>query len=76
MCCDRQPGDPWGVGLASSTILLAIFLGDRPEDFVDVLPGFKLKWSQTHANEKMVWTGFYLFGPHFDLYQSLNRLPI
>ena len=22
------------------------------------------------------WVGFYLFGPHFDLYQSLNQLPI
>ena len=41
-----------GLGLASSTILLEIFLGDRPDDFVDVLPGFKLKWPQTHANKK------------------------
>ena len=23
-----------------------------------------------------IGAGFYLFGPHFDLYQSLNRLPI
>ena len=36
-----------GLGLASSTILLKIFLGDRFVDFVDVLPGFKLKWPQT-----------------------------
>ena len=29
-----------------STILLEIVLGDGPDDFVDVLPGFKLKWPQ------------------------------
>ena len=38
------------IDLASSTILLEISLGDRPNDFIDVLPGFKLKWPQTHAN--------------------------
>lgn len=37
------------MGLPTSTILLEIFLGDRPDDFVDVLPGFKLKWTQGHA---------------------------
>ena len=42
-----------GLGLASSTILLEIFLGDRPDDFVDVLPGFKLKWPKKHANENI-----------------------
>ena len=42
-----------GLGLASSTILLEILLGDRPDDFVDVLPGFKLKWPQTHANKNI-----------------------
>ena len=46
-----SPAGITGLGLASSTILLEIFLGDRPDDFVDVLPGFKLKWSQKHANE-------------------------
>ena len=30
----------------------------------------------TVALAMKVKTGFYLFGPHFDLYQSLNRLPI
>ena len=42
-----------GLGLASSTILLEIFLGDRPDDFVDVLPSFKLKWPKKHANETL-----------------------
>ena len=34
-----------------STILLEIVLGDGPDDFVDVLPGFKLKWPQKYANQ-------------------------
>ena len=34
-----------------STILLEIVLGDGPDDFVDVLPGFKLEWPQKHANQ-------------------------
>ena len=32
-------------------IVLEIVLGDRPDDFVDVLPGLKLKWPQKHANQ-------------------------
>ena len=40
-----------GLGLSVSTILLEIVLGDRPDDFVDVLPGFKRKWSQKYANQ-------------------------
>ena len=35
-----------------STILLGIVLGDRPDDFADVLPGFKLKWPQKHAKQR------------------------
>ena len=34
-----------------STILLEIVFGVGPDDFVDVLPGFKLKWPQKYANE-------------------------
>ena len=34
------------LGLSVSTILLEIVLGDGPDDFVDVLPCFKLKWPQ------------------------------
>ena len=40
-----------GLGLSVSTILLEIVLGDRPDDFVDVLPGLKVKWRQKHANQ-------------------------
>ena len=39
------------IGSGLSTILLEIVLGDRPDDFVDVLPGLKLKWPQKHANQ-------------------------
>ena len=53
MASEFSPAGIIGLGLASSTILLEIFLGDRPDDFVDVLPGFKLKWPQKHANEKI-----------------------
>ena len=40
-----------GLGLSVSTIVLEIVLGDRPDDFFDVLPGFKLKWPQKYANQ-------------------------
>ena len=36
-----------------STILFEIVLGDGPDDFVDVLPGFKLKWPQKYANQRV-----------------------
>ena len=52
MVSEYTPAGIIGLSLASSTILLEIFLGDRPDGFVDVLPGFKLKWPQKHANEK------------------------
>ena len=35
-----------GLGLLVSSIFLAIVIGDRPDNFVDVLPGLKLKWPQ------------------------------
>ena len=40
-----------GLGLSVSTILLEIVLGDGRDDFVDYLPGFKLKWPQKYANQ-------------------------
>ena len=40
-----------GLELLVSTIFLEIVLGDRPDDFVDVLPGLKLKWPQKYANQ-------------------------
>ena len=42
-----------GAGLPASTILLELVLGDRPDDFFDVLPGFTLKWTQAHANKEV-----------------------
>ena len=36
----------------TSTILLEVILGDPPDDFVEVLPGFKLKWTSAHAAQK------------------------
>ena len=37
---------------------------------------FHTNISQEKSNSYNSYKGFYLFGPHFDLYQSLNRLPI
>ena len=50
MVSEFPPAGIIGLGLSVSTILLEIVLGDRP-DFVDVLPGLKLKWPQKHANQ-------------------------
>ena len=38
--------------LPTSTILLEVILGDPPDDFVEVLPGFRLKWTRVHANKE------------------------
>ena len=46
MVSEFPPAGIVGLGLSVSTILLEIVLGDGPDDFVDVLPGFKLKWPQ------------------------------
>ena len=43
MVSEFSPAGIISLGLSVSTILLEIVLGDRPDDFVDVLPGFKLK---------------------------------
>ena len=37
-----------------STILLEVILGDPPVDLVEVLPGFKLKWTSGHAQKVQV----------------------
>ena len=39
------------LGVTTSAILLERVLGDRPDDFVEVLPGFELKWKRAHANK-------------------------
>ena len=48
MVSEFPPAEMIGLGLhvSVSTILLEFVLGDRPDDFVDVLPGLKLKWPQ------------------------------
>ena len=51
MVSEFPPAGIIGLGLCVSTILLEIVLGDGPDDFVDVLPGFKLKWPQIYANK-------------------------
>ena len=53
MVSEFAPAGIIGVGLPTSTILLELVLGDRPDDFVDVLPGFTLKWTQAHANKEV-----------------------
>ena len=51
MVSEFPPTGIIGLGLSVSTILLEIVLGDRPDDFVDVLPGLRLKWPQKHAKQ-------------------------
>ena len=51
MVSEFPPAGIVGLGLSMSTILLETVLGDGPDDFVDVLPGFKLKWPQKYANQ-------------------------
>ena len=50
MVSESPPAGIIGLGLSVSTIILEIVLGDRSDDYVDVLPGFKLKWPQKYAN--------------------------
>ena len=51
MVSEFPPAGIIGLRLSLSTILLEIVLGDGPDDFVGVLPGFRLKWPQTYANQ-------------------------
>ena len=51
MVSEFPPAGTIGLGLSVSTILLEIVLGDGPDDFIDVLPGFTLKWPQKYANQ-------------------------
>ena len=37
----------------TSTILLEVINGDPPDDFVEVLPSFKLKWTSAHAQKEL-----------------------
>ena len=51
MVSELPPAGIVGLGLSVSTILLEVVLGDGPDVFFDVLPGFKLKWPQKYANQ-------------------------
>ena len=51
MVSEFPPAGIVGLGLSVSTILFEIVLGDKPDDFVDVLPGLKLERQQKHANQ-------------------------
>ena len=51
MVSEFPPAGTIGLGLSVSTILLEIVLGEGPDDFADILPGFKLKWPEKYANE-------------------------
>ena len=48
MVSEFAPAGIIGVGLPTSTILLELVLGYRPDDFVDV---FALKWTQAQTNQ-------------------------
>ena len=50
MVSESPPAGIIGLGLSVSTILPEIDFGD---DFVGVLPGFKLKWPQKYANQEV-----------------------
>ena len=52
MVSEFSPAGIIGLGLLSKpSILLEIYLGNSPDNFVELLPGFKLRWSQAHANK-------------------------
>ena len=53
MVSEFAPAGIIDVGLPTSTILLELVLGDRPDDFVDVLPVFTLKWTQAQVNKEV-----------------------
>ena len=53
MVSEFSPAGIVGLGVSVSKILLEIVLGDGPDDFGDVLPGFKLKLTQKYANQRV-----------------------
>ena len=54
MVSEFSPAGIIGAGKdPTSTILLEVILGDPPDDFVEVLPGFKLKWTSVHAQREL-----------------------
>ena len=54
MVSEFSPAGIIGAGKQpTSTILLEVILGDPPDDLVEVLPGFKLKWTSAHAQKEL-----------------------
>ena len=54
MVSEFSPAGIIGAGKEpTSTILLEVILGDQPDGFVEVLPGFKLKWTGAHAQKEL-----------------------
>ena len=55
MVSEFSPAGIIGAGIPTSTILLEVILGDPPppKDFVEVLPGLKLKWTSVHARKEL-----------------------
>ena len=53
MISEFSPAGIIGAGKEpTSTILLEVILGDPPDDLVEILPGFKLKWTSAHAQKE------------------------
>ena len=53
MVSEFSPAGIIGAGKEpTSAILLEVILGDPPDDFVEVLPGFKLKWTSANAQKE------------------------
>ena len=54
MVSEFSPGGIIGAGKEpTSTLLLEVILGDPPDGFVEVLPGFKFKWTSAHAQKEL-----------------------
>ena len=54
MLSEFSPAGIIGAGKEPTpTILLEVILGDPPDDLVEVLPGFKLKWTSAHAQKEL-----------------------
>ena len=53
MVSEFSPAGIIGAEIPTSTILLEVILGDPPDDFIEVLPGFKLKWTSVHARKEL-----------------------
>ena len=53
MVSEYSPAGIIGLGLVTSIMFLEVVLRDRSDDFVEVLPGFKLKWTQALANNEV-----------------------